>query len=233
MSNMATSTHLLTTIRHWLNGTQMKPGDRLPAERELAEKFCVSRAELRKALAVLEDEGLIRRHVGKGTFVTSLASGLVADGEIAGRTSPLAAMQARYAIEPELARLAALNATPVQILKMRQLTKDMRKADSWDAYADLDWQFHNVIAEATGNVLLIEIQRLLNDVRRYVIWSNLEKQRAAPPTDYHSFDEHEQIVAAIERRDSAGAMQAMLTHLGGTKSQLADYRSLQASPPIF
>ncbi len=230
---MVNSTHLNTTIRHWLNGARMKAGDRLPAERELAEKFCVSRAELRKALAILEEEGLIIRHVGRGTFVTSLASSLPADEEIAGRTSPLAAMQARYSIEPELARLAALNATPAQISKMHQLTKNMRQAETWDAYADLDWQFHNVIAEATGNVLLIEIQRLLNDVRRFVVWSNLEKQLTGPPSDYHSFDEHEQIVAAIESRDSKGAMQAMLLHLGGTKSQLADYRSLQASPPIL
>lgn len=229
---MVNSTHLITSIRHWLTGARIKSGDKLPAERELAEKFCVSRAELRKALAILEDEGLIKRHVGRGTFVTSLASSFPAEEEIAGRTSPLAAMQARYAIEPELARLAAINATPAQIMKMHQLTREMREAQSWDAYADLDWRFHNVIAEATGNVLLIEIQRLLNDVRRYVVWSNLEKQISGPPADYHSFEEHEQIVTAIERRDSKQALQAMLQHLGGTKSQLADYRSLQAPPPV-
>jgi len=229
---MVTSAHFKTTLRHWLIGAGLKAGDRLPPERKLAEKFCVSRAQLRKALTVLEDEGLIKRDVGRGTFITSLAGASPADEEIAARTSPLAAMQARYAIEPELARLAALNATPAQISKMRRLTRDMRLAESWDVYADLDWQFHNLIAEATGNVLLIEIQRRLNDVRRYVVWSNLEKKLTGPPRDYHSFEEHEQIVDAIENRESTKAMEAMLMHLGGTKSQLADYRSLQSLPPL-
>ena len=224
---MAESTHLLPTIRQWLKTARMKPDERLPAERDLATKFCVSRAEVRKALAVLEEEGLIHRHVGRGTFVSRKAGTALMEKDIAARTSPLAAMQARYSIEPELARLAALNATAAQIAEMRALTLDMRQAETWDIYANLDWRFHNLIAEGTGNVLLMEIQRLLNDVRRYVVWSNLEKQVAGPPADYHSFEEHENIVDAIEQRDSAGAMQAMLNHLGGTKSHLADYRTQQ------
>ena len=220
--------HLNSTVRHWLSAVRLSADARLPPERELAKKFRVSRAELRKVLAVLEAEGQIQRHVGKGTFVVNPPSDSGPNGEdIAARTSPLAAMQARRAVEPELARLAALNATSAQFLEMRKLCSEMRHAPTWEAYAELDWRFHNLIAEATGNVLLVEIQRLLNGVRRFVVWGNLVKRAEGPPSDYHSFGEHEEIFDAIQARDSDRAMRAMLSHLGGTQSQLIDYQSLQ------
>jgi DNA-binding FadR family transcriptional regulator len=224
---MTEATHFLSTLRQWLKDTRMAPNQKLPAERELAAKFCVTRAEVRKALAILEREGVIHRYVGRGTFVSNNSVAPHGEEDIAAKTSPLAAMQARYAIEPELARLAAMNATPAQIAEMRSLAQEMRQAESWDSYAHLDWRFHNLIAEATGNNLLIEVQRLLNDVRRYVVWSNLEKNSAGPSRNYHSFDEHEHIIDAIESRNGEIAMQAMLAHLKTTKSQLSDFRTLQ------
>jgi DNA-binding FadR family transcriptional regulator len=219
---------LLTTVRDWLDAFRAGPDHRLPAERDLAEKFAVSRAEIRKALAVLEDEGLIRRHVGRGTFVIKQGTNASPSAEdVAAMTSPFAAMQARSVIEPELCRLAALHATTAQIAEMRKLCGEMRRAPTWESYAELDWRFHNVIAEATGNILLVEIQRLLNGVRRFVIWGNLVKRPVGPPSDYHSFAEHEEVVAAIAGRDGDRAMKAMLDHLGGTQSQLIDHRAMQ------
>jgi DNA-binding FadR family transcriptional regulator len=220
--------HLHSTVRHWLSAARLSADGRLPPERELAKKFCVSRAELRKILAVLAEEGKIQRHVGKGTFLVHPSEDPRPNGQdIAARTSPLAAMQARRVVEPELARLAAVNATSAQFAEMRKLCSEMRRAPTWEAYAELDWRFHNLIAEATGNVLLVEIQRLLNGVRRFVVWGNLVKRAAGPPSDYHSFGEHEEILDAIEARDSERAMRAMLSHLGGTQAQLIDYQALR------
>jgi DNA-binding FadR family transcriptional regulator len=187
----------------------------------LAEKFAVSRAELRKALATLEREGLIFRHVGRGTFVADLAGETNAlPEEIASMTSPVDAMQARALVEPEIARIAALHATSNQIAEMRQLCREMRNAQAWDAYAELDARFHNLLAEATGNVVILEIQRLVNGIRRYIVWGNLIKRPGGPAEDYHSFLEHEQIVEAIASRDGEAAKQAMLSHLGGTRSHM-------------
>jgi len=217
------SHQLLIRVRQWLSSFRSGAATRLPAERDMAAKFAVSRAEIRKALAVLEDEGQIRRHVGRGTFVVPDPVDVAASSEeIAERTSPMAAMQARGVVEPELARLAALNATSVDFAAMRKLVDQMRAAPSWAAYAELDWQFHNLIAEATGNVLLIEIQRLLNDVRRHVVWGNLRKGADAPPPDYHSFSEHEEILRAIEVREGDRAMRAMRQHLEQTQLQLIE-----------
>lgn len=225
---MIETTHFMSALRQWLKDAHFTPNQKLPAERELAATFCVTRAEVRKAFAVLEDEGLIQRYVGRGTFVTEALSATAAEAgdDIAAKTSPLAAMQARYAIEPELARLAAPNATPAQISEMRILVDAMRGASSWEQYAHLDWKFHNLIAEATGNPLLVEVQRMLNDVRRYVVWSDLDTHSDRPRHDYHSFEEHERIVDAIERRNGPMAVEAMLDHLRSTKSQLSDNRTL-------
>jgi DNA-binding FadR family transcriptional regulator len=219
---MADSPDLLPAVRKWLGEARLAPNARLPPERVLAIQFCVSRAELRKVLSVLEGEGLIRRHVGKGTFIMQDLARTPAAEEIAARTSPLAAMQARSVIEPELARLAAINATGAQIRELRQFCARMRQARDWDEYAELDWCFHNVVAEATGNVLLIEIQRLLNDVRRHVVWGALVKRKVVPAADYHSFKQHDHVVDAIEARDGEAAMLAMQSHLTGTRSHMMD-----------
>ncbi len=126
--------HLDSTVRHWLSAVRLSADARLPPERDLAKKFRVSRAELRKVLAVLEAEGQIQRHVGKGTFVVPPPADFRPDGQdIAARTSPLAAMQARRSVEPELARLAALNATTAQFVEMRKLCSEMRRTPTWEA----------------------------------------------------------------------------------------------------
>ena len=215
---------LLEAVREWLTSFPAGADQRLPPERELAEKFAVSRAKLRLVLGALEKEGLIERFVGRGTYVVGPVRRDIKDPEsVAAITSPLAAMQARGLLEPDLARLAAFNATALQIEEMRSLCDAMRGAPTWDAYAELDWRFHQLIAEATANVVLVEIQRLVNGIRRYLVWGNLNKRPVGPPQDYHSFDEHQRIVDAIADRDGEGAKRAMLDHLGGTQSHMIDY----------
>ena len=90
-------------------------------------------------------------------------------------------MQARMIIEPEIARLAALHATSAQVQAMRQLARKMRDATTWAEYEDLDWRFHNLLAEASANTLLQDIQYLLNGVRRVVVWGYLNTRPIGPP----------------------------------------------------
>ena len=194
---------------------------RLPPERELANRLGVSRAELRKALHQLETKGTVSRQVGRGTFLTARSESI---SDVASRltlkTSPPAAMQARLLIEPELAALAATMATPEQIQHMRRLCDETRACRSWANYAELDWRLHNLIGEATGNVLLAEMQQILNRVRRSVVWGDLETPPPGPSADYHSYAEHEAVVAAIVRRDPETAAEAMREHLESTRRLL-------------
>jgi DNA-binding FadR family transcriptional regulator len=196
-------------------------GTRLPPERQLAAEFGISRTELRKALAQLELDGRLSREIGRGTFVRIPVEGDTANLEMLREsTSPRDAMEARFLIEPELAKLAAINATFKQIEAMRSLSKQMRSAETWKDYELLDGGLHRLIARATGNDLLAAIHGTVDDVRRAVVWNWLDKRPYRPPEDYSSFVEHDAIIDAIEQRDRAGAMEAMRLHLRTTMDRL-------------
>ena len=218
---MASETGLLARLEECVARDASPGTGRLPSERSLAQSLGVGRAELRKALGVLEGQGRIQRHVGRGTFLTAMreTANEIAD-RVSLKTSPAAAMEARLLVEPGLVSLAAEKATPEQIIALRRLCAEMRAVDSWDAYAELDWRFHNMVAAATGNILLTEIQQLLNQVRRNVVWSDLDTPPPRPRPDYHSFAEHEAIVAAIAGRDPRAAAAAMRGHLEATRKRL-------------
>lgn len=204
---------------------EAEPGKRLPPERQLAAEFGVSRNEIRKALARLELDGRLSREVGRGTFIRAPIETRATDRSadldaLRERTSPRNAMEARLVLEPELARLAAVNATFKQIEALRALAQKMREAESWKDYELIDGRFHRQIAEATGNDLLSTIHRTLDDVRRSVVWRWLDMRPARPPSDYSSFAEHDAIITAIENRDRDGAMEAMRNHLKTTMNKL-------------
>lgn len=197
------------------------PGTRLPPERKLAEEFGVSRSEIRKLLARLETEGQLTREVGRGTFVRSPAPRTPADSETLQKsTSPREAMEARLLLEPELASLAAINATHKQIETMCSLSKQMRVSKTWSAYEQLDGRFHRLIAEAAGNKLLVAVHQIVEEVRRAVVWKWLDTRPVGPSPDYSSFDEHDAIIEAIEKRDRVGAANAMKRHLRTTQLKI-------------
>lgn len=209
-------------LADWLTASGASPGDRLPPERVLSERLGVSRGELRKAMTVLEAEGIVERHVGRGTFLRAPATNekgsepLVA--QLSEITSPHAAMMARLSLEPELAGHAAIHAAPRHLTEARSLAEGMRKAKNWDDYERLDARLHELIAVASGNPLLAELHRIVNAVRVSVVWSNLELPQGGPPTDYHSFAEHDAIIEALERRDRKAAHTAMKTHLKSVRA---------------
>ncbi len=222
------STKVLSRVHSWIAASDLTEGARLPAERDLSATLGVSRGELRKALLVLEANGVLTRQVGRGTFISKLPKQRKSDGtksvvsDLAERTGPHEAMMARLALEPELARMAALHSSPRQLRELRKLANSMRNASSWLAYEELDSRFHDILAEASGNSLLHELHKILNGVRYVVVWRRLNTPVAGPDADYHSFDEHDVIVSALEQRDGAQAYKAMKKHLQSTMSTMAE-----------
>lgn len=195
---------------------------RIPPERELADLLGVSRTELRKALAVLEEQGHIWRHVGKGTFLGSRPIDSVADiAAMARRTSPAEVMQARLSVEPEIARLAAIYAKPEQIAAMDACLRHQHAAATWREYESWDNRLHRTIGEATQNALMLGLLDTLNAVRRAVTWGRMRPaNRPNPPPSHPSFAEHEAIIGAIKNRDMATAAQAMRSHLVSVQASL-------------
>lgn len=217
----------LTRLRRWIATSEMARGARLPPERSLSETLGLSRAELRNALLVLEAEGLLERHVGRGTFLARTpppprsAMGIDATiGALSETTGPVDAMDARLVLEPALVRLAALNATPKQLRSLQEMSDAMRNAPTWAAYESLDHDFHSLIAAASGNTMLLALFDILNGVRQVVVWRRLAPADQQPERNYHSFDEHDAIVAALTTRDGATAAKAMAAHLNATRAAL-------------
>ena len=204
----------LTQLKAYLMQRQLPENTRLPPERELREILGVSRAELRKALAILEREGEVWRHVGKGTFIgAGPVEELSTAMGVAGRTNPREVMRARLLIEPILSGEAAMNATAADIEELRQCLEGSRRAASWRQYETWDNRLHRAVAEASGNVILLALFDSLNSIRRAVVWGRLRPPPDRPPADHHSFADHDMIVAAIEDRDVQGAAEAMRGHL--------------------
>ncbi|MTH98390.1 FadR/GntR family transcriptional regulator [Roseibium sp. RKSG952] len=197
-------------------------GDRLPPERELIERLGITRSQLRKALDSLEQEGVIWRHVGKGTFVAGAGSmpdaGLFAD--IGQRITPVKMMRARQCIEAVIAREAAINASREAVAKIRKIKERARQARSWREYEAQDDLFHQAIAEAADNILLLALFDQLNTARRAVAVSIVIRETERPPENHTSFAEHDRICAAIENRDPKSAHDAMWQHISSVSKRL-------------
>lgn len=213
----------LVQLRAYIAQGEFTLNDRLPPERELCEKLGIARAELRKAFAVLEAEGAIWRHVGRGTFVAN-GQGHGADFQsiaaIAKRTTPQQVMYARLVLEPQLAREAALCATAEHVEQLRDICAKARIAGTWRQYETLDNRFHSLVTEATQNTPLIAMYDQLNALRRTVVWGMLRQRYDRPPEDHHSFIEHESILVAIEERDTEAAQMGMKAHLSSVRDSL-------------
>ena len=218
MPEMVEQEDALAALRGFIVAGKYNPGDRLPPERELIVRLGMTRTKLRRALEALEREGAIWRHVGKGTFLAAEGSGRLT--ELGRQVTPVQMMRARLAIEPALAREAAIGASAEAVARIRLNRDRAAEAATWDDYEARDDMFHRAIAEATGNVLLLSLFDRLNQVRRAVAWNTVVRKLPRPPANHSSFAEHDRIVSAIEARDPAAAHTAMRDHLGSVSARL-------------
>lgn len=200
-----------------------KPGDRLPPERILGSELGLRRSELRRALDVMEREGTLWRHVGKGTFLSaqldqSKPNEMTA---VASRTSPADVMLARTALEPAIARLAATHASAADIAALQNCAARSREAASWRAYEAIDNDLHRLVAAAAGSQALLALFDQLNTLRRVVAWGRLTRSGPAPGKDHPSFVQHDRLIEAIAACDADGAHEAMRGHLRSVGERFA------------
>lgn len=212
-NQMDTDTTALEALRNFLTDQEITLNGRLPSERQLCTELGVPRGRLRKAMAVLEAEGQIWRHVGRGTFIGPRPVMNLTDVEYLNEHSrPTEVMEARLAIEPQLAKLAAVHGTASHFSEMRRCKRLCKSAAEWRVYESWDNNFHQAIAKATCNKLLISLFDTLNIVRRSTVWGQLRPTKL-PPTNHASFAEHDAIYDAIASRDADGAADLMREHL--------------------
>lgn len=209
----------IEALEAFIRDGQYAPGDRLPPERELMVQLGMGRTQLRRALEALEMEGVIWRHVGKGTFIAkdSAAGSL---STLSRRVSPVHMMRARLSLEPAITREAAIHASHDRIIPLRICIDRSENAATWDEYEAQDDAFHRGIALATNNELLLALFDQLNQVRRAIAWKTVERATDRPPHDHNSFAQHRAILEAIEARDADRAHAEMRTHLGSVEKRL-------------
>lgn len=216
---------------------------RLPAERQLAAELGVGRNTVRRALAILERDGQVVRHVGRGTFIAGgsglappqlhalTTQGALAIGAEQG-LSPRELMEVRYALEPAMAELAAIGARPADIREMQECLRQREAATQLDAYERWDYALHMCIAKTTRNTMLIELLELVNRLRRTAGWRQFRRASIQPGEREPSNQQHRAIVAAIARADPAAAFAAMRAHLGAVSGHFMQHSHLSpASSP--
>jgi GntR family transcriptional regulator, transcriptional repressor for pyruvate dehydrogenase complex len=209
----------------------LKAGDQLPAERELAHQFGVSRTAVREAVKALSEKGLVEAHPGRGTFITNGTSysirqtldWMLRAGPEEG-TVHLA--EVREILEPEIAAMAASRADGEAIASMREAVAVMDKAKrDPDAFIEADLDFHLALAEAASNPLILSLIDSIVAVLREQRMRIFKVEGGPERGQYH----HKRILDAIEHRDPQGAREAMRAHLRQVREDSRPEKSLQDS----
>lgn len=193
---------------------ELRPGDRLPGQRELAARFGTSMTSVREAISALASAGLLDVRPGRGTIVLGLGN---AKPQFDGWLGPaseqedvLELLEARRLVESYLVQRVARHATPEQKARLRELLADMKRAVSDpEAYLEADIAFHQGLADMAGNRVLARMMRAIRaPMKRQLYESNL-RHMARRGNMMESYVSHERLVEGVERGDGEYAVKCL------------------------
>jgi len=202
-------------IMELIKNNELKPGDKLPPERELAEKLSISRGSLREAFRVLESRGFIKSKPGGGRYIREIRKNVHNDTEniilSLEKSSILELLEAREMFEVKIAEIAAQRATVEDIKSIEEALNKMNEEDGLkdDKKTESDTEFHLAIASASHNFVFVNIIKLHLDLLR----NTREKTQQIPGRREERWREHQAILQAIKEHDGKKAGKAMLKHL--------------------
>ena len=200
---------IIEQVRDLITSGRLKPGDRLPAERELAHTLSVSRSAVREAIRALESLGIVEARAGQGTFVASPQRDPITASLFHVNTQRNL-FEVRRVLEPGLAALAARRATPEQVGKMRAILDDQKgKVHARESYVNEDAAFHFQIAEATGNEVLLRVAGSLMEL----LQETRDTSWRIGTRPARSLRQHQAILHAIEVRNPLLAERRMREHI--------------------
>ena len=205
---------VLAKLRQMLAAGTLVRGGRLPPERSLAIELGVGRRALRRALQVLEDEGRITRHQGRGTFVKASDSAAAFPiHQVLDHVSPPDVVELLIAWEPSVARLAALRASNAEITTIRHLAEQARVAQDARRYDEADVAFHRAIMQASRNPLFLSVFDAVTENWSAAAWPQVSGDGDAFAHQATSSTFHLEIAEAIAAREGDRAAEAMYRHL--------------------
>lgn len=221
---MKVSDKIIQSLRVLIEQNNMQVGDRLPAERKLCEQIGVSRSSLREAIQHLISQGLLMSKVGAGNYLQKLPTHW-SEHKIVQPLSGLIDVDPEYRFDVQESRLileggtawyAAQRATAEDIVKIRDCYNEIAHYQALgkdDEAARADAKFHLAIAEASHNVVLIQLMRSLFDLLQF----NVVLGRRKVYSESHRFDQlqdqHLNVITAIERQDPEAARHAVCGHI--------------------
>jgi GntR family transcriptional repressor for pyruvate dehydrogenase complex len=213
--------------RRILEGS-LKPGDRLPAERELALELGVSRPSLREAIQKLASRGLVQSRQGGGTYVTDRLESTFLDTwqEMMGTHPNLREdmLEFRHMLEGQAAEWAAERATEADLTRLTQAFDAMNlasDADDLSSQSSMDIAFHQAISEATHNIVIGHLSAALLRLMHDNIHLNLKELKTIPSASSALKKQHTAIIDAIREHRPAEARAAAEVHINFVRESLA------------
>ena len=213
---------VIEQIMNLIKTNELKPGDKLPPERELAEILSISRGSLREAFRVLESRGLIKSKPGGGRFIREIrknghnsTENIILSLE---KSSILELLEAREMFEVKIAKIAAQKATPEDIELIEKALNKINEEEGLkdDKKMESDTEFHLAIASASHNFVFVNIIKLHLDLlkeTREKTWKILGRREEQQ-------EEHQTIFQAIKEHNIKKAGESMLKHLRNVKEAI-------------
>jgi len=212
-------------LRQELSDGRYQVGDRLPPERDIAERLDVSRTVVREAIIMLELENLVEVKKGSGVYVLNIPGNSSSrEHVISDDAGPFEMLQARQLLESNIAEFAAIQVTPGDIAKMRSaLDLERQELATGTSECVGDEQFHLYIAEATQNSVLVDMLKQSWARREQSpMWKKLHSHISSQDYREEWLDDHARILAAMQRKDPIAAKNAMWQHLENVKQRLLE-----------
>ena len=214
IENREISNRIIGKMRDYINSKNLEPGDKLPSERMLAEKFEVSRSNLREAIQTLEFYGLLISRPQSGTFVANIGvvalNGMIQDIINLDKPDFKSLVETRILLELKTVKLAAIRRTSEQLIQMEKaLQAYTKKASRGEDAVQEDLLFHLAIAKASGNssmntfMLIITPEIITNFAKYHVCDEN---------QSFVAIDEHRAIYEAIKNKNPQEAKNQMKMH---------------------
>lgn len=215
------ASEVVQSLRGRIQSGEWSATRRLPNERLLADEYKVARNTMRRAIDVIEQDGIVTRHVGRGTFIRAETGDDFAQimRRIAG-TSPRDIMNVRMLVEPQAAASAASNASADDLASIREAHDRAQRAVGMEEFESWDAEFHKRIFASTRNEFLAGLHDILRLVRNRAPWLEIKRRTFSEERRQAYCRQHADILVALDTSDVEGASLAMRTHLGAVSRNL-------------
>lgn len=218
---------IVEQIKKLVTSGKLQPGDRLPSERDLAERLEVSRASVREALSAMEMMGLLEVRSGEGTYIrqVNIESVIAPLAWIFSmeKDTVLELLEVRKIFEVQAVALAAERATPENLQELEQVLQTMRQdLQTGQLGEQADHHFHFAIARATHNKIFIRLMNAISDTMERTLKTSRIKLYEEEDMPLRLYEEHVSIYQAIHQKDIVQASEQMYSHLAGVETNFSE-----------